>query len=69
MKFIISYSMMNESFKFPAFCGITIILSEVLILYYSILFKIRNIRAGYYNNHSNSHLERNEVCGERSRRS
>jgi len=29
---------MNESFKFPAFWGITIILIEVLILFYCILF-------------------------------
>jgi len=40
--------MMNESFKFLTFWGITVILNEVLILFYSILFKIRNIRTGCY---------------------
>jgi len=40
--------MMNESFKFSTFWGITIILNKVLILFYYILFKIRNIRAGCY---------------------
>jgi len=43
--------MMNESFKFYAFWGIIIILNEVLILFYSILFKIFNIRAGCYKIH------------------
>jgi len=42
---------MNESFKFPVFWGIIVILNEVLILFYSILFKIRNIRAGCYNHY------------------
>ena len=36
---------MNEIFKFPAFWGIMVILNDVLILFYSILFKIHNIRA------------------------
>jgi len=43
--------MMNESFKFPTFWGITVILNEVLILFYYILFKTRNIRAGCYSGH------------------